>query len=92
MTKVEQSKEHNPYEWATCILCDKEEPLSFFELLKNIDPKIRNKIYVCDRCKNIIIEDFVDYTDDFRDVYQTFNDIMNKFSIEELRKKVKDNW
>jgi len=88
--ETNEIKTHNPYEWATCILCDKEVALSFFELIENIEPEIRKKIFICDNCKYKITEDYIDYTDDFRDIYQTLIDVSNKFSTEELRRKIKD--
>lgn len=81
----------NPHEWATCILCGKEEALTFSELLKNIDPQICKETFICDSCKYTITEDYIDYTNDFRpSVEEALVDILSKFSIEELKRIVKE--
>ena len=90
MNQLKQSKKHNSYEWATCILCNNQEALTFFELLKNIKPEIRQKTYICDACKYKITEQYIDYTDDFRNVDQALEYVLNKFSIKDLQKIVEE--
>ena len=77
-------------ERAKCILCEKIEELSFFELLENIDPETRKNTYICDDCKYKITIDDKDYTSDFEpSIHKITEYLQNEFSVEELKKKVR---